>query len=134
MKTYIKQCKFCINPLECSYRKEIKKEFSNKFKGLVTKITCDKYSKLIPLNTKVSTEVFSAEKSDDYYGKIEWISEGIHQGYVWGIKDKLWYIIKLNIPVNVIRIINGVTTIVKLEYAKKPLNKIIYKPKVKVRN
>ena len=129
MKTYIKQCKFCINT-NCSYKNEIKEEFHNKFKGLVSKITCDIYPKILPLGKRVETEIFTIENYDE---KPEWSSLGIRSGYIWSVKDKLWYIVKLDTPIPVIRYINGKFTEILLEFAKKPLNKLLYDVKINLR-
>lgn len=129
MRTYIKQCKFCTNEPGCKYKKEIKSLLKS-ISGPTAKIICDRYPKLFRLQRPVEVEVFTLEEKEletrykDTFIGYKWCSLGYHKGKIWSVKDKLWYTIQLNTPIEVCRKINGKLETILLEFTKKPANKL----------
>lgn len=131
MRIKIKQCKYCIFNIKCNYAAKIRKTIGKEFKGLKSIITCDLYNSIYSMGELVGFDVYSVIEKDDIHGEeyvrtiYGWKHVGKFTGKIISLsKDKLFYIIQIDNPPKVNRIIDGELTEITLEFTRKPINRM----------
>lgn len=102
MRIVFKQCRYCFLSNNCEYKKNIKKQISvsPKLKGYTFTTDCKIYGTFFKIDEKVLINVYDFDIENS-----EWIDLGKFNGTVVGYQkqNKKYYIIKLDIGLNLIR-------------------------------